>query len=51
MALNCENCRLNFVTGANLTEGPSTWTFDDGGSFVITGTARAGNGDVIATYC
>lgn len=35
---NCLGCVLNFNTGANISEGPTTWTFAGGGSFTLTGT-------------
>jgi len=47
--LNITDGYLNFTTGDILTEGPSTWTFGDGGSFVLTGTAKTSGGTTIAT--
>jgi hypothetical protein len=44
------NCLLSFTTGSNLTEGPSTWTFDGGGTLSMTGglnTAAGGSGTQI----
>jgi MYXO-CTERM domain-containing protein len=37
VTLSLANTVLNFTTGANLTEGPSSMTFSAGGSFVVTG--------------
>lgn len=37
--LTIEEGILNFVTGDNIMEGPNMWTFGDGGSFVLTGSA------------
>ena len=34
--------KLNFITGANNTEGPDEWTFASGGSFTLTGTVTDG---------
>jgi len=31
------DCTLEFTTGANISNGPAIWTWDGGGSFVITG--------------
>lgn len=41
--LACNNCVFNFETGNNISEGPSTWVFDDGGSFSIVGDVGGGN--------
>jgi hypothetical protein len=35
------NGKLNFTSGANVTEGP-VWTFSGGGSFTLTGTVMDG---------
>jgi hypothetical protein len=43
--LDCTSCFLSFETGNNLTEGSgvnATYTFEDGGSFELTGTASSG---------
>jgi len=40
--LACVDCRLDFETGGNISEGPAVWTFDTGGFFIITGDAVAG---------
>jgi type V secretory pathway adhesin AidA len=37
--LDCVDCVLNFSTGANVTEGPVSWTFAAGGTFTIEGDA------------
>jgi hypothetical protein len=39
--LVCVDCLLNFTTGANTGEGPPRWTWDGGGSFVLTGDVPA----------
>ena len=38
VVLPCVGCVLNFETGDNLQEGPTLWTWEGGGSFVVTGT-------------
>src|SRR4030095_13384665 len=38
VTLPCVGCTLNFTTGANITEGPTQWTWAGGGSIVLTGT-------------
>ncbi len=48
--LVCQGCLLNFTTGPVESEGSGTfgeWTFDNGGSFTLTGTALEGD-NVIA---
>jgi hypothetical protein len=39
--LTCD-CELDFTTGASASEGPPIWTFDGGGTFVISGDAIDG---------
>ena len=39
---------LNFQTGSNISVGSGIWTFDSGGSFILTGTVMLG-GDTIAS--
>jgi hypothetical protein len=39
--LDCVGCTLNFVTGANLTEGPTLWNFAGGGTITLTGAVPA----------
>lgn len=46
--LDCNNCVLDFTTGANNTEPGNSWIFDGGGTFEITGTAADGGGTTIA---
>jgi hypothetical protein len=41
LPLACVNCLLDFTTGANMGEGPPLWTWDGGGSFVLTGDVPA----------
>jgi hypothetical protein len=41
-ALTCTGCLLNFITGANVSEGAPTWEFNGGGAFAVTGTAFDG---------
>lgn len=44
VVLDCIGCSLSFKTGNNLTEGPSLWTFADGGSFLLRGTIKTTDG-------
>src|SRR4051794_30061849 len=48
VALKCVNCKIQFTTGSNISEGPSTWTFNGGGTFTIVGTAATQAGKIIA---
>ena len=48
VTLKCVNCKIEFTTGSNITEGPSTWTFNGGGTFTVVGTAATSGGKVIA---
>src|SRR3954452_22611808 len=48
VALKCVNCKITFTTGNNLSEGPATWVFGDGGTFKIAGTAATTTGKIIA---
>jgi hypothetical protein len=41
VTLQCVGCTLDFTTGANLTEGPALWNFDDGGTITLTGAVPA----------
>lgn len=40
IVLDCIGCLLDFETGANISEGPSEWTFEAGGFFTVTGQAH-----------
>lgn len=40
--LECRNCLLDFVTGANSVEGPAVWEWLAGGAFTVTGDAYDG---------
>ncbi|NES66785.1 MAG: PEP-CTERM sorting domain-containing protein [Okeania sp. SIO2D1] len=46
-ALVCDDCVLNFETGANISEDGS-YTFGSGGSVSITGTVKDDSGKIIA---
>jgi len=41
VVLACDDCFLNFTTGANTLEGPPQYTWGGGGSFVLTGDVPA----------
>jgi hypothetical protein len=45
VSLTCEDCSLNFMSGANDYETP-VWAFSPGGSFAVTGTAKDGASEV-----
>jgi len=48
--LTCENtCTLNFTTGDNTGEGPTRWTFGDGGSITLNGTVVDQDGNTVAS--
>ena len=40
--LECRSCTMDFITGANITEGLPTWSFGAGGSISILGEAWDG---------
>src|SRR4051795_3189640 len=48
ITLKCVNCKIEFFTGNNISEGPNTWTFDSNGLFAIGGTVATTAGKVIA---
>jgi hypothetical protein len=37
VTLACVGCELDFVTGANVSEGPPLWNFGPGGTLTLTG--------------
>jgi hypothetical protein len=41
VTLACDGCLLDFITGANLTEGPALWNFGPGGTLTLTGAVPA----------
>lgn len=47
-SLTCRACVLNFTTGANVSAGGNSWTWANGGTFQVTGTALDG-ANVIAS--
>src|SRR3954447_16306177 len=48
VVLKCTNCKITFTTGNNVSEGPATWVFGDGGTFTIAGTVATTAGKIIA---
>jgi len=46
VVLNIFGGTLNFETGANIIEGPSTWEFESGGNFILTGTVKDGDNEI-----
>jgi len=49
VVLDISDGYLNFETGPNISEGPSIWEFESGGNFILEGTVKDENGDVIAS--
>jgi len=46
-SLDCNDCRLNFTTGSNITEG-AIYQFNGGGSFALTGNVTDMGGATVA---
>jgi hypothetical protein len=41
VTIACDGCLLDFVTGANVSEGPALWNFGPGGTITLTGAVPA----------
>jgi hypothetical protein len=46
VTLSCVDCRLNFDTGTNTGDIAPIYTWEGGGSFILTGTAKLGSATI-----